>query len=68
MKQVQRVYHFVVSGFGMVLIGPIWLGIYQCSYFLPLLLPIKNRSNMEDGSCNGISLRKRILHIFYTLY
>jgi D-alanyl-lipoteichoic acid acyltransferase DltB (MBOAT superfamily) len=38
MKQVRNVFIiFVVSGFGMVLIGLIWLGIYQCLVFLPLL-------------------------------
>jgi D-alanyl-lipoteichoic acid acyltransferase DltB (MBOAT superfamily) len=28
MKQVQCIYYFVVSGFGMVLIGLIWLGVH----------------------------------------
>jgi hypothetical protein len=67
MKQVQRVYHFVVSGFCMVLIGPIWLGIYQCSVFLPLLF---NKKSFQYG--DGVQLQwnfasaKEILHIFYT--
>jgi D-alanyl-lipoteichoic acid acyltransferase DltB (MBOAT superfamily) len=39
MKQVRNVFIiFVVSGFGMELIGHIWLGVYQRLVFFTLLL------------------------------
>jgi hypothetical protein len=42
---------FLVSGFGMALIGPLSLGALSMRFiFLPLLLLNKNRSNMEAVS------------------
>jgi hypothetical protein len=38
MKQVRNVFIiFVVSGFGMELIGHIWLGVINALYFLPFI-------------------------------
>jgi hypothetical protein len=67
MKQVRNVYHFVVSGFGMELIGLSGLGFINALYFRSFIANKTVNMEMVQLQWNFASA-KEILHIFTLLY